>query len=65
MEKIVITVDKIGRPKIEAQGFIGGKCMDATKPIVGAFEHGANVAVEEKGEMYLSDDQTESEMESI
>jgi hypothetical protein len=64
-EIIKITVDKLGRPKIEAIGFTGGACVTATKPILDALsdERNSKVLIEDKPEMYLPSQNDETEME--
>jgi len=65
MSKIKITIDQIGRPKIEAEGFVGGACLLATRPILGAFESGDNMKIDELPEMYLSEENPEVETEGV
>ena len=65
MSKIKITIDQIGRPKIEAEGFVGGACLIAARPIVGAFESGENVKIDELPEMYLTSENQEMETEGL
>jgi hypothetical protein len=66
MKKITITIDRVGRPKIEAEGFIGGACLAATKPILDALSDAKfNVTVEEKSEMYLACQIEEFESEGV
>jgi len=33
MKRIIVTVSGIGNPTVEAEGFTGGSCEQATKPI--------------------------------
>jgi hypothetical protein len=55
MAKISITIDKQGKPTIDAKGFVGGKCADATKGYLSAL--GATDTKEEvKPEMYQTND---------
>jgi hypothetical protein len=65
MKKIKITIDKIGRPKIEAEGFMGGACLTATNPIVKAFDSGSNTTIDELPEMYLTEENIETETEGV
>ena len=51
MKTITITIDKQGKPTIEANGFSGGDCFKFTKPIEDAL--GAGTVIEEKPEMFL------------
>ena len=66
MKKITITIDRVGRPKFEAEGFVGGACLAATKPLLDALSDAkSNVTVEEKPEMYLSSEETQFEEEGV
>jgi hypothetical protein len=35
MKRIIMEVDPVGKTKIEAEGFEGGTCIDATAPFEG------------------------------
>lgn len=52
MKTISISIDKTGKPKVEAHGFQGGACAAATKPITDAL--GGMGASEDKPEMFIS-----------
>ena len=66
MKKITITIDKIGRPKIEADGFVGGSCLEATKPILDAFSDSSNsCSIVEKPEMWLPSEESNVETEGV
>jgi hypothetical protein len=56
MKTITITIDKDGKPTIEAHGFSGGDCLKFTKPIEDAL--GTETIRQDKPEMFL---QAESE----
>jgi hypothetical protein len=59
MKKIKVTIDKNGIPRIEAEGFAGVGCKDATRPIEDAF--GGKGQSTEKPEIYLEEEnQTEA-----
>ena len=66
-QQIKITIDKVGRPTIEAIGFVGGSCKDATKQLEDLFVSGAangdGMSVVNKPEMYMVD--TESEQNEV
>lgn len=50
MKQIKIKIDAVGRPTIEAEGFAGIGCKDATKPIEDVFR-GAAMETEDKPEI--------------
>ncbi len=52
MKTISISIDKSGKPKVEAHGFQGGACALATKPITDAL--GGMATTEDKPEMFIS-----------
>jgi len=53
MKTITVTIDQVGRPKIEANGFAGCGCTDATRPIENAFStNPADKVVDVKPEMH-------------
>lgn len=62
MATIKVQVSKVGDPKIEAEGFTGTPCKDATKFLEDRL--GGSAAVEEKPEMYM-ETETETESETI
>jgi len=49
---ILVTIDSVGRPKIEAIGFTGGTCKEATKNLLAAFG-GAGETVEKPEMGYI------------
>ena len=66
MKQIVITIDKVGRAKVEAQGFAGCGCTEATKGIISALSSNAKpneVSVVEKPEMHMIE--TEDQHETL
>ena len=63
-KKIIITIDKIGNPTIEAEGFVGESCKDATKGLIAAF--GGKTKIEDKPEiLMMEEEETHSEMEHL
>lgn len=55
MAKIIVTIDTGGKLTIDAQGYVGGKCADATKgylTAVGADLSASKVQEEVKPEMH-------------
>ena len=62
MKKIKITIDPLGKPKVEVEGFVGGECLEATKKITDKFDDGANMKVEYTSDMYMCS-QSDSEMD--
>lgn len=36
MKRIKVTIEPNGKPKVEAEGFVGGSCKEATKEILKA-----------------------------
>lgn len=51
-KRIKVTIDPVGRPTIDAQGFVGTSCQAATKPIEDALaEVGGELVVTEKPEL--------------
>jgi len=51
--QIKVTVSKIGKPTIEAVGFSGGSCKEATASLLGKFQAGkAQLTVVDKAELY-------------
>lgn len=62
MKKLTITIDKLGKTKVEADGFNGQGCMSAAKPILDALTSSdTNLSIEEKPEMHVCLDETEFE----
>jgi len=52
-EQVIITIDAVGRPTIEAKGFVGKGCDAATKVFEEALtDGGADVIKEYKPEYY-------------
>jgi len=49
---ITVTIDKVGRPTVEANGFVGTGCKAATAALEAAFA-GGQMDVTEKPEMYM------------
>lgn len=58
-KRIIITIDKVGRPTIEADGYVGTSCQTATKGYEDLFAAGGakpeDVRIEEKEEMHMID----------
>lgn len=54
MKTITVTIDKTGKPTIEAHGFQGGACKAATKPLEDALSGGDQEVVVEKPEMFIA-----------
>lgn len=56
-KQIKVTIDKVGRPTIEAIGFVGGSCKTATEGLERLFTGGNakedTVIVQEKEEMHM------------
>lgn len=58
--KIKVTIDPLGIPKIEAEGFLGGSCEEATLPIEKALQGGdGNVERVFKPDYYAVEDTTQ------
>ena len=55
MKTITVTIDKTGKPKIEAHGFMDGACKAATKPLEDALSNGDKEVVVEKPEMFIAE----------
>ena len=55
MGKIIVTIDPVGRPKWEAEGFVGQSCKDATKCLEDAFM-GADMDTDDKPEIYMEEE---------
>jgi hypothetical protein len=64
MKQIKIKIDPVGRSTVDAVGFMGGSCKDATKNILAALGAGdpAKVKVEDKPEIHMVDTNTEQDM---
>lgn len=60
MEKIKIKIDVIGRPSIEAEGFIGGACKNATQPFLDALSDGDSLINEDKPELIMLEEEEET-----
>jgi hypothetical protein len=58
MKTIKITIDKEGKPTVEAEGFTGSECLTFTKPIEDAL--GMGVVLVEKPEMHLPAESNDS-----
>ena len=53
MREITITIGKDGKAKVDASGFVGGECLDATRAIEAALSsRNAESGREVKPEMY-------------
>jgi hypothetical protein len=64
-KKIHVTIDQMGNPKIEAEGFAGMGCEAATAPIERALAgEGVSMTREMKGEYYASEEAGEQEQQS-
>jgi len=62
MKKLTITIDKLGKTKVEADGFNGQGCMAAAKPVLDALTSSdRNLSVEEKPEMHVCLEESEFE----
>lgn len=56
MKKLKISIDPVGRPTVEAVGFIGGQCKTAAQPILDALRDTSkaeDVSVIEKPELHM------------
>ncbi len=64
MKKIIITIDKVGRPKVTAEGFTGGECLAKMKPILDALSDSKTV-IEGKDlpEMYMQSEEIQQQTE--
>lgn len=60
MPSFKITIDPVGRPKWEGQGFTGTACKDAAKFLERKFE-GAESNTEDKPEIYMDEGLQEHE----
>lgn len=47
MKTIKITIDPVGKPTVEANGFVGTECASKTKPIEDALKKGSDDVVTE------------------
>lgn len=52
---VAVTIDKLGRVKLDAQGYTGTACKDATAPVERAFR-GAQAITEDKPEAFYTVD---------
>ena len=59
MKSIRITIDQLGRPKVEAIGFYGHGCQDATKGIIDKLSGGKGIDVNFKPEALMLDTETD------
>lgn len=56
MKTITVTIAPNGKPHVEADGFIGGSCKTATKPILDMLGQKPDNSCEvEKPELHLTD----------
>lgn len=60
-KKIHVTIDALGNPKIEAEGFTGGSCAEATKVIEQALASGGETTRELKPEWYQQNTSTQEQ----
>lgn len=60
MEKIKIKIDVLGRPTIEADGFVGGACKNATQPFIDALSDGEALDNEDKPELIMLEEEEET-----
>jgi hypothetical protein len=62
MAKIIVTIDLVGRPKVDGDGFVGTECERKMQPIMDALTDAKTaVEVEHKAEFYMQETQTETE----
>lgn len=61
MKKLIITIPQFGAPKIEAEGFNGEGCVEASKPFERILSGGATENREFKPEWQNSDSTAEEE----
>lgn len=54
-KKIKVTIDALGNPKVEAEGFLGQGCTQATAPIENALSGGGGVTRVLKPEAIATD----------
>lgn len=54
MKTITVTIDKQGKPTIEANGFLNGSCKAATKPLEDALSGKDEKIVTDKPEMFIA-----------
>ncbi len=64
-KRIIVKIDCIGNPVVEAEGFIGDSCVSATKPIEEALSGGAANVVHEKPEMHQPNTDELSDTENM
>jgi hypothetical protein len=58
-QRITVTIDKVGRPKIEGHGFVGTACETKMKPIIDAVSSpDGTVEIEAKAELYMQETET-------
>lgn len=65
MRKIVVTVPQYGAPSVEAEGFNGVGCADATRAIEQALSSGAIETRDYKPEWSNPETGTEDEQETL
>ena len=59
-KKIHVTIDKAGKPTVEAEGFSGTACTEATASLIDKLAgRDAQLDVVEKEEMYMQADEQE------
>lgn len=66
MKKIIVTIDPMGSPKIEAQGFMGASCEAATASLEKALAagRGETTVTEHKPEFYASEEEQAQNQQS-
>ena len=66
-KKIKVTISPVGSPNVEAEGFVGGACKDATKPITDALggSKAGNEDVTDKPELHIFGDEDQDNVLSI
>jgi len=64
-KSIRITIDQLGRPKVEAIGFYGHGCQDATKGIIDKLSGGKGIDVNFKPEANMIDTDSQDANELI
>lgn len=62
--KVVVTIDALGRPTVEAVGFQGGTCADVTQAIESALAGSGGVERVLKPEWYEHSDVGQHEQET-
>ena len=59
-KKVTITVDALGRPKVEAHNYTGDSCVEATRKIEEGLASGEGFRREFKEEWHNSEEETET-----